>query len=196
MICSNNDCAIRTFHLPSMRTIYKFKLDYCVNYSVLSPSGTQLLVVGDSSEAVIIDSQSGQRLSSLKGHYDYGFAAAWHPNGRLVATGHQDRTTRLWDIRYPSTCYGLLQGELAAIRSIRFTSDGKYMAMAESADYVHVYDVDSNFRCYQAIDIIGSISGISFSPCGEILYIGNSDTKFGGIMEFVRHRTDDVFLCT
>ncbi len=35
---------------------------------------------------------------------------------------------------------------MGAIRSLRFTPDGRFLAMSEPADFVHVYDVASGFH--------------------------------------------------
>ncbi|KAB1226578.1 putative WD repeat-containing protein C2A9.03 [Morella rubra] len=100
----------------------------------------------------------------LCGHLDFSFASAWHPDVVTFATGNQDKTCRVWDVRNLSESVAFLKGNLGAIRSIRCTSDGQYMAMAEPADFVHVYDVINGYEKEQEIDFFGEISGISFSP--------------------------------
>ncbi len=60
---------------------------------------------------------------------------------QIVATGNQDKTVRVWDLRYHKTALAVLQGRMGAIRSLRFSSDGRFLAAAEPADFVHVYDV-------------------------------------------------------
>ena len=52
-----------------------------------------------SGPALLVDSATGRRVWPLRGHLDYSFAAAWHPGGTYLATGNQDTTTRIWDIR-------------------------------------------------------------------------------------------------
>lgn len=39
--------------------------------------------------AMLFDASSGARVADLTGHSDYSFAAAWHPDGNVVATGSQ-----------------------------------------------------------------------------------------------------------
>lgn len=34
---------------------------------------------------------------------------------------------------------------MGAIRSLRFSPDGRFLAMAEPADFVHIYDVQAGF---------------------------------------------------
>ncbi|ONK81982.1 uncharacterized protein A4U43_C01F34900 [Asparagus officinalis] len=46
------------------------------------------------------------------------------------------------------------------------------MAMAEPADFVHVFDVNSGYQQEQELDFFGEISGMSFSPDTEALFVG------------------------
>uniref|UniRef100_K4BRG3 Uncharacterized protein n=1 Tax=Solanum lycopersicum TaxID=4081 RepID=K4BRG3_SOLLC len=71
------------------------------------------------------------------------------PNGRLLIIvgddrkGNQDKTCRIWDVRNLSKSDTVLKGNLGPIQSIRYTSDGRFVAMAEPSDFVHVFDVKS-----------------------------------------------------
>lgn len=125
-------------------------------------------------------------MGKLNGHLDYSFASAWHPNGVTFATGNQDKTCRVWDVRNLSKSVAVLKGNLGAIRSIRFSSDGQYMAMSEPADFVHIYDTNTGYSKKQEIDFFGEISGFSFSPDTESLFIGIWDRSYGSLMEYTR----------
>ena len=72
-------------------------------------------VVGDNPNVLLMDPSTGKTSSELSGHLDFSFAAAWHPNGYVLATGNQDTTTRLWDIRYPGSAFATLQGRICAV---------------------------------------------------------------------------------
>lgn len=61
------------------------------------------------------------------------------------ATGNQDTTTRVWDIRHLGQSLAVLKGKMGAVRSLRFSRDGDFLLAAEPADFTHVYDVKSNF---------------------------------------------------
>ncbi|MBA0809846.1 hypothetical protein Gohar_025461 [Gossypium harknessii] len=137
---------------------------------------------------MLVDSDTGKTVMPLRGHLDFSFASAWHPDGVTFATGNQDKTCRIWDVRNLSRSIAVLKGNLGAIRSIRYTSDGKYMAMAEPADFVHVYDVKSGYENEQEIDFFGEISGLSFSPDTESLFIGVWDRTYGSLLEYSRQR--------
>lgn len=64
--------------------------DWAVNFAVACPQNDGLVaVVGDDPVAHLTDLKSGKAVQTLKGHLDYSFAAAWHPDGNLLATGNQ-----------------------------------------------------------------------------------------------------------
>ncbi|PRQ21491.1 putative transcription factor WD40-like family [Rosa chinensis] len=123
-------------------------------------------------------------VGGLKGHLDYCFSSAWHPDGRILATGNQDTTCRLWDVRNLSESLAVLKGRMGAIRAIKFNSDGRLMAMAEPADFVYIIDTQSGYAKGQEIDLFGEIAGISFSPDSEALFVGVADRTYGSVLEF------------
>ena len=60
-------------------------------------------------------------VATLRGHHDYSFAVAWHPSEpHLLATGSQDKTTRVWDLRHTARALAVLQAHIGAVRSLRF----------------------------------------------------------------------------
>lgn len=75
---------------------------------------------------------------------------------------------------------------MGAIRAVKFTNDGRFLAMAEPADFVHIIDTQSGYVKGQEIDIFGEIAGISFSPDTEALFVGVADRTYGSLLEFNR----------
>ncbi|KAI9122490.1 hypothetical protein K1719_006330 [Acacia pycnantha] len=187
-MASNNDGGIRDFDMERFHLSKHFSFPWPVNHTSLSPDGKLIVIVGDNPDGLVVDSQTGKTVTSLCGHLDYSFASAWHPQGYIFATGNQDKTCRVWDVRNMSKSVAVLKGNLGAIRSIRFTSDGQFMAMAEPADFVHIYDAKQGFEKEQEIDFFGEISGVSFSPDTESLYIGVWDRTYGSLLQYNRRR--------
>ncbi|XP_048323542.1 uncharacterized WD repeat-containing protein C2A9.03 [Ziziphus jujuba] len=187
-MASNNDCGIRDFDMERFQLSKQFSFPWPVNHTSLSPDGKLLVIVGDNPDGLLVDSQTGKTIMPLCGHLDFSFASAWHPNGLVFATGNQDKTCRIWDARNLSKSVAVLKGNLGAIRSIRFTSDGQFMAMAEPADFVHIYDAKNGFDREQEIDFFGEISGMSFSPDTESLFIGVWDRTYGSLLQYNRSR--------
>lgn len=187
-IASNNDGGVRDFDMEKFQQCSHSHFPWPVNHTSLSPDGKLLVIVGDDPEGILVDSRCFKQIASLHGHLDYSFASAWHPDSLTFTTGNQDKTCRIWDVRNLSKSVTALKGNLGAIRSLRYTSDGKFMAMAEPADFVHVFDVDSGYQKEQEIDFFGEISGMSFSPDTESLFIGVWDRTYGSLLEYGRRR--------
>lgn len=82
----------------------------------------------------------------------------------------QDTTTRVWDIRQPGKSLAVLSGRMGAVRSLRFSSDGRFLAMAEPADFVHVFDVKAGFQRYSDVQ--------ADAPCIKITLPSPQQTDF------------------
>ncbi|MFS7973381.1 putative transcription factor WD40-like family [Helianthus anomalus] len=116
------------------------------------------------------------RAATVESHLDYSFASAWHPDGRIFATGNQDKTCRLWDIRNLATSVSVLKGNMAAVRSV-------------PADFVHVYNTKLNYEKRQETDLFGEMAGVSLSSDDEMLYIGVPNWIYSSLLQYnKRHR--------
>ncbi|TYG69706.1 hypothetical protein ES288_D05G252600v1 [Gossypium darwinii] len=188
VMAANNDAKIRIFDAETFASINRYSFNWSVNNTSVSPDGKLLAVLGDSVECLIVDAQSGQVTNSLKGHLDYSFASAWHPDGHILATGNQDTSCRLWDIRNLSKSLAILKGRMGAIRGVKFTSDGRFLAIAEPADFVHIFNTKLGYVNCQEIDIFGEIAGVSFSPDTETLFVGVADRTYGSLLAYNRRR--------
>ncbi|XP_051118061.1 uncharacterized WD repeat-containing protein C2A9.03-like isoform X3 [Andrographis paniculata] len=194
VMTANNDAQVRVMDAANFTCLNRFAYPWSVNNTSVSPDGKMLAVLGDSADCLMADAQSGKAIGSLKGHLDYSFASAWHPDSRILATGNQDTTCRLWDIRNLSESVTILKGRMGAIRAIRFTSDGRFLAMAEPADFIHIFNTQSDYAKGQEIDLFGEIAGISFSPDTEALFVGVADRVYGSLLEFNRRRHEHRYL--
>lgn len=188
-MASNNDCGIREYEMETYQLLRHFRFPWPVNHTSISPDRKLIAVVGDHVDGLLVDSQSGKVVSAVVGHRDYSFASAWHPGGHVFATGNQDKTCRVWDLRNSSKPVAVLKGNLGAARSIRFSSDGQFMVVAEPADFVHVYTTKADYKKRQEIDFFGEISGVSLSPDDESLYIGIWDRTYASLLQYNRRHT-------
>lgn len=190
VMTANNDAQVRIFDVANYVCLNSFCFPWSVNNTSVSPDGKLMAVLGDSSECLVADPQTGKVVGTLNGHLDYSFSSAWHPNGQILATGNQDMTCRLWDVRNTSHSLEVLKGRIGAIRVLKFTSDGQFLAMAEPADFVHIFDTKSGYEKVQEIDLFGEIAGMSFSPDTEALFVGVADRTYGSVLEFNRRRNN------
>lgn len=180
---ASNDKSIIKINLCSLKKTI-IPMPWEINCATLSPSKRILAAVGDSCNGLLLDS-NGIKIGVLEGHLDYSFACAFSPNGLHLATGNQDLSVRIYDLRNFKSSLCVLGANIGGVRSIRYTPDG-CLCYAEDADMVTI--VDPHLEYSQTIDFFGEISGIAFTPDAESLFIGNSDSKFGALMEFSSRR--------
>ena len=185
IVVANNDSHVSEITLEEGgRSLSRHKWTTAVNHASVSPSGNLLCLSGDRCEVGLMDRRSGLVTQNLEGHLDFSFCSSWRGDW-TVATGSQDGTCRVWDIRMTGqgsvACLGSLLG---AVRACKFSPNGRYLALSEPADFVHVYDVASGFRQVQPLDFFGNIGGIAFSPDGSKLSVSLADTMFGCLVDF------------
>jgi len=164
LMTSNNDSVVRIFYIETFYILQSNTFPWTVNHASISPDKTLVVVVGDHANELLVDHQTRKAISSLKGHLHYSFASACHPNGRYFATKNEDTTCRVWDIRNLSSSVATLKGYIGAVPSLRFSSNGSFLAMEELVDFIHVFDAKRNYDQCQEIDLFGENAGISFSP--------------------------------
>lgn len=96
-------------------------------------------------------------IENFGGNEDYLFSSSWSPNGIVFATGSQDKKVRFYDIRSPKIPFKILPAKIASVRNLSFSPDGRFLFFAEAADFVHIFDVLSDYSRSQVIDIFGEI---------------------------------------
>jgi WD40 repeat protein len=198
IVAANNDGALRVFDAATLARTAELDLGWAVNCAVAAPAPTTagptaglVAAVGDDPAALLLDPRAGPdaaaaTVASLAGHVDYSFAAAWHPAGLLLATGNQDATARVWDARHTARAVAVLRSTLGAVRALRWSPDGRFLAAAEPADFVRVYDGDAGFGRVQELDFFGEVAGVAFSPCGDRLSVAVSDATYSSLLQFDR----------
>ena len=183
-ICCNNDNHLRLVDIATKTITHTHPLLWAPNCASLSQDKKLALVVGDSLDAIIITVESGKQLYSLPGHLDHSFACDWSADGIYFATGSQDQTTRLYDSRFiGQSPVAVLPASMTAFRSLHFSPSSKFLLMTESADFLHIVDLQRTSHSLE-LDFFGEISGATWSFSGDCVYAANSDLKVGGVFEY------------
>jgi serine/threonine protein kinase/WD40 repeat protein len=140
-------------------------------------------------EVKVWDAVTGRCVRTLREHAGAVWAVAVTGDGRLIASGSEDRTVKLYD-GTTGKVVRTLEGHALAVQSVAFSADGKYLAsgsgelgrpvdearlVPEAKDYVgelRVWETATG-RLVQAIPMPGVIvNGVSLSPDGLAVAAG------------------------
>jgi WD40 repeat protein len=111
-------------------------------------------------------------------------SVAFSPDGRLLATGADDGSVRLFDVSSPARPRQLAvargAGNADPIYTVMFAPDGKTIAAASvNTDSVQLWERTSGGRLVRAGPDLGGMAsypiGLAFTPDSRTLAIGNSD---------------------
>ena len=111
---------------------------------------------------------------TLKGHTDKIKALAFTPNGKMLASGGDDGTIRIWDVSTGTQLFNLPSGKT---RVLAFSANGKILATTNSQFMIHLWDIDNSRQMSTIQGNNGFVEVLAFSPDSKILASGGRDGK-------------------
>ncbi|MGH9938898.1 MAG: WD40 repeat domain-containing protein, partial [Blastocatellia bacterium] len=141
------------------------------NNAVFSPDGKRLVSVNSAGEVIFADWRRRSTLNRYPAHQDNGRAAAWSPDGRLVATGAEN--VILWDavtmrkiapLEHSSYVWGLA-----------FSPDGRWLVSTHGDGAVLVWDMVERRRAANFNEHSNRVGVVAFARDGKRIASASED---------------------
>lgn len=101
-------------------------------------------------------------------------SVAFSPDGKVLATGSEDQTVKLWDVASGQEL-ATLQGHTDVVSSVSFSPDGTILATASGDRTVKLWDVAGRRELATFTGHQNAIRSLAFSPDGKILATGSEE---------------------
>lgn len=143
LITASEDGTARLYRVVDMEKVnpqsLQLKYSSKINGAQLSPRKGKFIIATDDSKAVEVDIK-GRVSSTFAGHKARVGCLDVSNNRRMLATGSDDKTVKIWDIKTKSVRY-TLEGHTWKVTSVHFSSDDRYLISSCNNGEVKVWDV-------------------------------------------------------
>ncbi|MEB3341052.1 WD40 repeat domain-containing serine/threonine-protein kinase [Okeania sp.] len=129
-----------------------------------------------------VPSQTWKCLHTLIGHQKWVCSVAFSPDSKIVASGSEDETIKLWEVNSGREIL-TLRGHLGYVNSVAFSPDGKILASGSDDKTIRFWDVQTGkLLCIlgdwgrgEYFVHSGGVTAIAFHPNGKTLASASKD---------------------
>lgn len=145
------------------------KLPHAVRSLKLLPDG-QTVAWGSAVEMGLWRPQI--RLPQVAGHAKETWSVCFSPDGRLMATGSDDETIKIWDVKSGAELH-TLEGHIATVSAVAFSPDSRFVASASLDCTIRIWDLQKPGAAKSLLGHPGTVRCLDWSPDGRLLISGD-----------------------
>src|SRR5262245_52525836 len=106
-------------------------------------------------------SNTNQPRQTLRGHTNRVASVAFSPDSKTLASGGDDQTIHLWNVR-TGQLQGILRGHTHAVECVVFSPDGQTLASGSSDETIKLWDVQTG-ACLKTLRAEGPYAGMNIT---------------------------------
>jgi len=173
VISGSDDGKIRGWNIDSGEPIWTLDQKSIVSSIDIDPK-TQEILTGGENQSVRLWTKD-YCLHTWQGYTTLARNASFSPDGQLLASSHDDRIIRLWDVE-TGKCVKTLTGHHHIIWQVIFNSDDKLLVSASSDKTVKIWDLKTD-KCLKTLEsgCNNWIFVIAFSPDNKYIAAAGTD---------------------
>ena len=137
-----------------------------------SPDGTRL-AVASSVGIWLYDTETLKEVDLLTGHTGELTSVAYSPDGSLLASGSEDKTVRVRDVKTGEPKFPPLLHK-HAVDSVKFSPDAALLASISRRE-VQIWDAKTGAKKHTLTGHTHAVTSIAFRPDGSVLATGSKD---------------------
>jgi WD40 repeat protein len=133
--------------------------------TAMASDGSRLFVTTDDGQLLVVDlsSSDSPAVHGYRAHSGTAKSVAVSADGRLLATGGDDRQIALWRVEPGMPQLARLSGHTDMVTALAFSPDGTRLASASQDQTVRLWDLDLHEELGEAVQLTAS-PGLAFLP--------------------------------
>jgi WD40 repeat protein len=116
---------------------------------------------------VLWDAIRGKEVAMLTGHKEAVLSVAVSPDGKLLATGSQDGSIKLWDLETKKELGVTVEGHRHGVRALAFDSESKTLLSGGDDKVLHLWDVKTGKETAALAGHARPVTFVAFGPDGK-----------------------------
>lgn len=191
LVSASDDKTIRVWDTSTGEIVRVIRCQIGTGYegkiyaAALSPDNRLLAVGGwmgpsinyelvDSGIIRLIDFQTGEVKTLLKGHRNVVFGLAFSQDGNRLISGSFDKTARIWNVHTQKTVQ-VLKGHTEFIYAVAFSPDGSMAVTGSNDDTLKLWNAKSGALIKTLKGHTDYVISVAFTPNGKYILSGSND---------------------